>query len=73
MSQTYGLSSDSMSSGGVAAASGGGGGARDSRERLELERDAEERPELDSAAEAAGSWSHQLMVELGCRGEQWRV
>lgn len=54
----------------------GGAGARDSKERLELESDAEERLELDRAAEVrleleraaedVGSWSHQLMVELGC-------
>lgn len=69
MSQTYGLSSDSMSSDAVVA--GTGAGARDSKERLELESDAEERLELESAAEDEGSWSHQLMVELGChRGEE---
>lgn len=50
-SQTYGLSSDSMSSDTV----GAGAGARDSRERLELESDAEERLELESVAEDAGS------------------
>lgn len=55
-----------MSSGAVTAG-GGGGGARDSRERLELERDAEDRLELERAAEDVGSWSHQLMVELGYR------
>lgn len=70
MSQTYGLSSDSMSSDAVVA--GTGAGARDSKERLELESDAEERLELESAAEDEGSWSHQLMVELGChRGEEY--
>lgn len=50
-SQTYGRSSDSMSSVAVV----GGGGARDSMERPELERDAEERLELDRAAEDEGS------------------
>lgn len=80
-SQTYGLSSDSMSSDTVVAGGGGAGaGAWDSieslelesdtEERLELESDAEERLELERAAEDVGSWSHQLMVELGCeRGE----
>lgn len=52
-SQTYGLSSDSMSSDAVVA--GGGAGARDSKERLELESDAEERLEVESAAEEEGS------------------
>lgn len=57
MSQTYGLSSDSMSSeAGVAGAcDGGGGGARDSKDRLELESDAEERLGLESVAEDDGS------------------
>lgn len=73
-SHTYGLSSDSVSSDAVVA--GGGAGAWDSIERLELESDAEERLELERttegrleverAAEDEGSWSHQLMVELGC-------
>ena len=53
MSHTYGLSSDSMSSDADVAA--GGAGARDSRDRLELERDAEDRLELDRAAEDEGS------------------
>lgn len=52
-SQTYGLSSDSMSSDAVVA--GAGAGARDSRDRLELESDAEERLELERAAEDVGS------------------
>lgn len=65
MSQTYGLSSESMSSDAVVA--GGGAGARDSSDKLELERDAEDRLELDRGADDEGSWSHQLMVELGCR------
>lgn len=64
-SQTYGLSSDSMSSDAVVA--GAGAGARDSKERLELDSDAEERLEVERAAEDEGSCSHQLMVELGWR------
>lgn len=50
-SQTYGLSSDSMSSDAVVAGAGG----RDSMERLELESDVEERLELERAAEDEGS------------------
>lgn len=53
MSQTYGLSSDSMSSDAVVAATAAC--ARDSSERLELESDAEERLELERAAEDEGS------------------
>lgn len=55
MSQTYGLSSDSMSSAAVVADGGAGAGARDSMERLEVDRDAEERLELVRAAEDEGS------------------
>lgn len=56
-SQTYGLSSDSMSSDAVAAGTGAGAraGTRDSMDRLELESDAEERLELERAAEDEGS------------------
>lgn len=50
-SQTYGLSSDSVSSDTVVA----GGCARDSKERLELERAAEDRVELDRTVEDEGS------------------
>lgn len=53
MSQTYGLSSESMSSDAVVA--GAGAGARDSSDRLELERDAEDRLELESGADEEGS------------------
>lgn len=52
-SQTYGLSSDSMSSVDAVDVCGGAG-AWDSMERLELESDVEERLELERAAEEEG-------------------
>lgn len=57
----------------VGGGGGGGAGALDSMERLELESDVEERLELERAAEDGGSWSHQLMAELGWKRRQKNI